>query len=342
MTKIMTTLKRNIYRDAEHPFAQYIRTVGKGKKGSRSLTEEEAFEAMSMILRGEVLDMQLGAFLMLLRVKEESPEELAGFVKAARAQLNRPENFPAVDLDWSSYAGKRRHYPWFLFAVRILVEKGIKVFMHGAEGHTINRLYTESVLPTLGFRVSEDWNDAASSIQETGFAFMSLDNLSPVLGDIIQMRNVMGLRSPVHTLARLLNPVDASHVIQAIFHPAYRESHQKSALLLGYDNACVFKGEGGEIERNPDGSCLVKYIRNGEPGEEEWPAIYPARHETEESFDMENFLDVWRGRQTHEYGEGAITGTLAIVLRLTGRAASQEEALMTAKGWWMERNKDSL
>ena len=68
----------------EHPFAEYIRILGKGKKGSRPLTQEEAYQSMKMIMAGEVLPVQLGAFLMLMRVKEETPEELAGFVLAAR------------------------------------------------------------------------------------------------------------------------------------------------------------------------------------------------------------------------------------------------------------------
>ena len=76
--------KRNIYKTVEHPFAQYVRIVGKGKTGSRSLSYEEAYQAFSMILKDEVLDVQLGAFLMLLRVKEESVDELAGFVQATR------------------------------------------------------------------------------------------------------------------------------------------------------------------------------------------------------------------------------------------------------------------
>ena len=68
----------------EHRFAEYIRIIGKGKKGSRPLTQEEAYQAMKMILANEVEPIQLGAFLMLMRVKEETPEELAGFVLAAR------------------------------------------------------------------------------------------------------------------------------------------------------------------------------------------------------------------------------------------------------------------
>ena len=55
----------------EHPFAQYVRILGKGKRGSRDLTQEEAYAAMCMILADQVRAEQLGAFLMLLRHKEE-------------------------------------------------------------------------------------------------------------------------------------------------------------------------------------------------------------------------------------------------------------------------------
>ena len=114
----------------EHPFAQYVRILGKGKTGSRSLNETEAKQAMGMILRGDVEDVQLGAFLMLLRVKEESHEELAGFVKAARDDISAPAI--AVDIDWASYAGKRRQLPWYLLAALALADSGLRVFMHGA------------------------------------------------------------------------------------------------------------------------------------------------------------------------------------------------------------------
>lgn len=327
---------KNLYRDAEHPFAPYVRILGKGKTGSRSLSFAEARNAMGMILRKEVLDVQLGAFLMLLRVKEESAEELAGFVAAARDAMQAPTDI-AVDLDWSSYAGKRKHYPWFLLAVKILAQRGIRVFMHGASGHTLNRLYTESVLPLLGFSVCHNWQEVRQQLDQQHFAYLPLEVLCPPLGDMINLRNVMGLRSPVHTLARLLNPLDATSVLQAIFHPAYRDSHQQAASLLGYRNSCVIKGEGGEIERNPDGRCLAKRIVDGELQEEEWPMMFENRHRPEEAFELDNFLAVWRGEQRHEYGEGAVIGTLALALRTLQRADSQEQALRMAQEWWQQR-----
>lgn len=338
---------KNLYKTAEHPFAQYVRILGKGKTSSRSLTLEEARDAMAMIVAGEVEPVQLGAFLMLLRVKEESPDELAGFVMAARAGLQAArdqalaqagQNAIQVDLDWSSYAGKRKHYPWFLLAVKVLAAQGVRVFMHGASGHTVNRLYTEAVLPQLGLPVCQQWTDVNTALAATNFAYLSLDTVCPPLGEIIQLRNVLGLRSPVHTLSRLLNPLDAPYVMQAIFHPAYRESHQHAAERLGYRNSCVIKGEGGEIERNPDGLCLAKQIVDGVLTEEEWPALFPLRHAAEEAFDLEHFLAVWRGEAEHEYGEMAVIGTLALALRVLQRADSQAGALDLAKRYWQQRH----
>lgn len=338
---------RNQYLNAEHPFAQYVRILGKGKTSSRSLSLDEARDAMAMIIAGEVEPVQLGAFLMLLRVKEESPEELAGFVMAAKSAIEsrrdealQSAGLPAiaVDLDWSSYAGKRKHYPWFLLAVKLLCQHGVRIFMHGASGHTSNRLYTEAVLPGLGLTVCQSWAEASTAIASNNFAYLPVRVLEPVLDNMIQLRSLLGLRSPVHTLTRLLNPTQAPAVMQAIFHPAYRESHQRAALLLGYINSCVIKGEGGEIERNPDGTCLAKRVVNGEPADEDWPMIFEQRHAPEEHFEDDLLMRVWHGDQTHEYGEMAIISTIALTLRTLSISETVESAMTMASSLWQQRH----
>ncbi len=123
-----------------HPFARFVRILGRGKSFTRSLTLDEAEEAMTMILAGEVLPEQLGAFLMLLRLKEESAEEIAGFARAARKTFAHAP--VAVDVDWPSYAGKSRQLPWFILSALVLARNGWRVFMHSFDGHTAGRLYT--------------------------------------------------------------------------------------------------------------------------------------------------------------------------------------------------------
>lgn len=334
-------MKTSIPPSHEHPFAQFVRILGKGKKGSRPLTEDEAFQAMQMIMQGEVLDVQLGAFLMLLRVKEETAEELLGFVRAVRSSLTPPQPV-RVDLDWSSYAGKRRHLPWYLFSIFLLANKGHRVLVHGASGHTIDRIYTEDVLTDLGLPIATDWSSCATQLDQQNFSYFPLRNLCPRLHEIIELRNIMGLRSPVHTLSRLINPASAPCVIQGIFHPGYRPVHQVAAQALGYQRVDVIKGEAGEIERNPDIECLVQSVRNGELVDETWPALFSKRHVKEESLDLSTFVKVWRGEMQHEYGEASVTGTLAIALKLLGDAQTQEEAQKMADALWQERNRSML
>ncbi len=322
----------------EHKFAQYVRILGRGKKGSRSLQQEEAFEAMRMILNEEVEAVQLGAFLMLLRVKEESPEELAGFVEAARASLAQPAVAVNVDLDWSSYAGKRRHLPWFILAALLLAENGASILMHSTAGRKDNRIYTPNVMSLFGIANCTSLDEAAQQIAVDNFAFISLENFSPKLKQIMELRSLLGLRSPINTLLRMLNPLGAPHLMQGTFHPGYRPIHQQAAIHLQQDHLAVFKGEGGECERNPDGNCEVFSVHHGEASEESWPAIFKKRHLKDETMDVRRLLQVWRGETDDEYGVAAIIGTTAIALKMMDKAKSIETAESMAKQMWKNRN----
>lgn len=324
----------------EHPFAQYVRILGKGKNGSRPLTQEEAFDSFRMILADEVLPEQLGAFLMLMRVKEETPEELAGFIRAVKESLVMPDNAPEVHLDWSSYAGKRRHLPWFILSNLLLAQNGINIFMHGASGHTAGRMYTKDVLATLGIAPCTSLQESGDRIRETGFAYLDLEHLSPKLHKIIELRPILGLRSPVHTIARMLNPFDAEYAMQGIFHPGYRPMHQEAALLLKQPHLAVMKGDGGEIERDPDAACLVQSVHNGEMSDEEWPPMFGKRHVKESDLDVQRLRAAWLGDDNDEYGIGAVIGTTAIALKMMGRADSIAAAEAQAKAMWEARNKE--
>ena len=111
----------------EHPFAQYVRTIGRGPNLSRPLTGDEMYTAAGMILDGEVEDLQLGAFLCILRLRTEVPEEGYGFVRAVRDTLDVPADAPEVELDWPTYSGKKRQLPWFLLSAKEVAQAGHRV-----------------------------------------------------------------------------------------------------------------------------------------------------------------------------------------------------------------------
>lgn len=323
----------------EHPFAQYVRILGKGKTGTRSLTREEANAAMSMILAKEVEPEQLGAFMMLLRVKEETPEEIAGFADAVRAQVT-PEVLPGVDLDWSAYAGKKRRHPWFLLAAFCLASHGYRIFMHGARGHTPERLYIEDMLPLFGLKASASWAEASEQLDRCNFTYMDINSLSPELGRIIGLRPVLGLRSPVHTLARMLNPLNARCSVDGVFHPPYGPVHQQTANLLGTERNLTVKGDGGEAEVRPDGESRLQWVLSGELSEEDWPRVVPRRFVKEDMLDPEALSAVWHGDMSHEYGEQAVVSTVALLLRLLGKEGDQAQLMHEAASLWSTRNRE--
>ena len=269
----------------EHIFAEYVRLLGKGKTGSRNLTYDEAKSAMTMILRSEVEPEQLGAFMMLMRYQEESGEELAGFVDATYDAFSVPNDMPIVDLDWSSYAGKARRLPWFILSTWLLAENGISVLMHGEGGHTANRVYTDDVLTLLNIPIAHSFEEAGEHINSHNFAYIPLHDFLPELARIMDLKWLLGLRSPVNTFTRLINPCRANCSIQGIHHPAYRDTHQEASSLLNQPSMAVIKGDGGETEWNPDMPNLVRSIKNKKQLEEEWSPLFPKRHVKDKTLD---------------------------------------------------------
>ncbi len=323
-----------------HPFAQYIQTLGKGKRGARDLTLEEAEHSLNMILTGQVEPVQLGAFLMLMRIKEETSTEIAGFTRAARQSLHMPADFPKVDLDWAAYAGKRRQLPWFVLSALLLASHGVKVLMHGISVNTPERIYAPEALASLGIAACNSFDEAARELRQRNFAFLQLDVMNPELQRIMDLKEILGLRSPIHTVVRQMNPARAPASIMGIFHPGYDTTHQGAAAVLQDANLAVFKGEGGESERNPDTECLVKLYVNGAASEETWPAMFSTRHMKDETMDIARLGQIWRGEATDEYGEAALIGTAAIALRAMGRAASIADAERQATELWQGRNRE--
>lgn len=326
----------NLVTPAEHPFAQFVRILGKGKRGARNLTREEAREAMGMLLDGKAEDTQLGAFLMLLRHKEESAEEMAGFAEAVRERLQTPAI--AVDLDWPSYAGKKRHLPWFLLAAKALASSGVRILLHGGGAHTAGRLYSEQVIELLQIPLCRSWGEVEHALQEQQLAFIPLADWMPQLQRMIDLRNILGLRSPIHSLTRILNPLAARCGLQSIFHPGYQAVHRAASQLLG-DTALVIKGDGGEVEINPDATSHLYGTANGVNWDEDWPPLSAQRHVKPASLQPEHLQAFWRGEVEDAYGRLAVLSSMAMALR--GLGMPREEAFKQAQQRWDARNISS-
>jgi anthranilate phosphoribosyltransferase len=324
----------------EHPFAGYVRILGKGKSGSRSLTSAEAEAAFTMILQGSVEPVQLGAFLMLLRVKEESAQELAGFVRACRTSIATPRQLSQADLDWSSYAGKKSQQAWYLLSALLLAKNGIRVLMHGADGHTPGRIYSEQILQHLGVGPAESLAAADENLQRYNFAWLPLRNFCRPLHTIMQYRHLLGLRSPVNTLARLLNPGGSKYSIQSVFHPTYAALHQAADALLSQPHSLVFKGEGGEVEIKPHAQTRCELQRNGQLEVITWPRSLPHKPQPEAVLSAQAVRQLWQHGDADSYGALAVIHTSAVALLLLERVAHSDQAIELARSWWQQRDRE--
>jgi len=324
----------------EHPFAAFVRIVAKGSKLSRPLSRDEAHEAMSMILAGEAEPVQVGAFLATLRYRKETPEELAGFVQAARESARDIGGLRA-DLDWPSYADRHRQLPYFLLSALLLADAGVRVLLHGIAGE--GPVSTPRCLAAIGRRPAASVAEAAADLDRQNFAYLPLGKVCPALDRLFDLRPLLGLRSPANTYARELNPAGAPCQMQGVFHPDYIPLHRDTARLLRQPNAAIFKGAGGEAQRNPLKPCRVAVLRDGAPATEEWAATHPdIRHGwRDEPLDPARLVALWRGEIEDPAPIGAVIATTAVALKLLGRAASQDEAESQARLLWQARQSAS-
>jgi len=324
---------------AQHPFAHFVRTVGRGATLSRPLTQDEAAEAMGLILTGRVEPVQIGALLLVLRYRKETPEELAGFVRAARA-IMAPRSGAPADLDWPSYADRHKQLPYFLLAALLLAQHGVRVLMHGIDGQ--GPVTTPRALAAFGIAPSPSPGEAAAALEARNVAYLPLQAFCPELERLFALRPLLGVRSPANTFARELNPFDAPAQLQGVFHPTYLLTHQETGCLLGQPHAAIFKGGGGEVQRNPAKPCRIARLRGGVASEAEWPALTPEDRYAwrEDPLDPARLLGFWRGDWSAPAPEAAVVGTVAIALDLLGRATGPEEAETMASELWRSRRRD--
>ena len=225
--------------EAPHPFADFLRTIGRGSTVGRPLDEAEAEAAFDMILDGDIEPMQLGAFLLVLRYRTEAASELAGFVRAARRRIQVNE-LPAADLDWPSYADRHKQLPYFLLAAKLLAGAGIRVLLHGIKGE--GPATTRAGAHALKLPIASSLDEAASALDRDNIAYLPLEAFCPKLAELFTLRPLLGLRTPVNSLARELNPGHAPAQMQGVFHPNYLPLHAETAALLGQSRGCDFQG----------------------------------------------------------------------------------------------------
>ena len=228
--------------------APYLREIGRGKDGARSLAREQAADLMARLLDGQVSDVEAGAFAIAMRIKGETPEELAGFMDAVAPRLlplPAPPAAGAVVLP--SYNGARRLPNLVPLLALQLAREGLAVLVHGLEEDP-GRITTSAVFEALGLPAVRDAAGVAARWAAGAPAFIATDDLHPSLARVLALRRLIGLRNPAHSLAKLLpalGPARSAVRVVNHTHPEYAASLGEF-LALTQATALLMRGTEGE------------------------------------------------------------------------------------------------
>jgi len=303
--------------DTIDSFKDVVRVIGRGATLGRSLTLKESEQAAQWLLLDQVDDVQLGAFLMMLRLRGETAEEAAGLANGLRWGMQFPDDLH-VDVDWPVYAGKRRQLPWFLLSSLALSKQGKRVLMHGAVGGDEDRLYLEPVIRAMGLPVAQSWKEAKETLDRECWVYIPMEVFFPKLVSWLNLKQTLGLRSVMHTVARLLNPAQAALSVRGVFHQEYVDLHAKVAQLQSTEKVIIIRGDGGEAEVSADKLIPIVTIVQGKVYEyrsESQDIARPIAEDLRVDKVAQRLLAVNQGKSDNEdYGRVTIEQTLMSIL----------------------------
>lgn len=319
--------------------APYVRILGRGPGRTRALTRDEAREAMTLILDGRAAPEAVGALLMLMRFRGENADEVAGCVDAVRAGMPAWDGL-GVDLDWPSYAaGRSRGAPLFLLAARLVAQAGHRVLLHGWNSHQSQVADVRRALPELGIPEATTPAEARSALDAGNLAYVPIERMAPRAYDVLRLRDVLGLRSCINTVLRMLNPGDAPVAVQGVFHPSYRDLQAEAGRLLGRGRISVIKGGGGEFERHPGKTVQVFGLAEGAVFERPTAALVDETRRLHEAGEERAPLAaLWAGTARDAFAEAVVIGTAGLALWSLGRAGTPEAGDALARELWEARS----
>ena len=232
----------------------------------RDLTEEEAGEAMEDIFAGEVAPAQIAAFLVALRMKGETVEEVAGMARVMREHsLHVKVAGPLVDTCGTG-GDSRGTFNVSTAAAFVAAGAGARVAKHGNRAMT-SGCGSADVLEALGAKIDLAPGVVARCIEQTGFGFMFAQTYHPSMKHAAPTRREIGVRTVFNILGPLTNPAGAQH--QALGVPQSEIAPLMAAALerLGSKHVLVLHGHDGSDELTLDGPGEVYELDDGETSE---------------------------------------------------------------------------
>lgn len=246
-------------------YTDIIKEVGRGKNSATDLPEETAYALYSLMLNGEVPELELGALLIAFRIKGESEAEMLGFYRAMQERLvalRAPAGKP-LPVVIPSYNGARRQGNLTPLLAELLARQGVPVLVHGVTSDP-KRVASAEVFAELGILPKTNIAEAQQALDNGEVAFLPVEVMAPELDYLLKLRWRLGVRNSTHTLAKLADPFHGQSVrVASVTHPEYLE-RTGSFFKASAARALLLRGSEGEVYANPKRCPQIKYFHDGQ------------------------------------------------------------------------------
>ncbi|QFU22343.1 glycosyl transferase [Shewanella eurypsychrophilus] len=279
-----------------------IKTLGRGAKGSRALTLSEAHFLITGFADGIGTKVQLAAALMLMRVRGETCEEVAGAALGLKSTISDQWSDLDVSIDWPCYAGKRELLPWLLLAAKVLANQGERVLLHGDPRSLSHRNHIADHVERLNIPKASNPEEAKVALDTVGICYVDADSFSPLVAQFRELHQELGLRSLFQTAIRCTNPANAPVSLRSYFHPGLDKMHTKVAKLMAQTYLDLDNSFHGSFYENTDSTFDRRMVNHAE-----------------QAFALKGKVGIFKGVQ----GETEINPRISTELTITSRANSQ-------------------
>jgi anthranilate phosphoribosyltransferase len=254
------------------PLQSALKRIATGQ----SLSADESAAAFNAVMAGDSTGAQLGALLMGLRVKGETPDELAGAARALRTAmtgLNTGQPHALVDTCGTG-GGALTTFNISTAAAILAAGAGVRVAKHGNRSFT-TRSGSADVLEALGVAIDVPVARMGEVLDRAGIVFMFAPTMHPAMRHVGPARREMAVETVMNLVGPLANPAGAGRQVIGVASPARVELIAGALQRLGTVHSLVLHGEPGMDEISPVGLTTVIELRDG--GVTRWtldPAAY--------------------------------------------------------------------
>ena len=228
----------------------------------QSLTTSEAEHAFDLMLSGQPTPAQIGAFLMGLRVRGETVDEITGAVKAMRAKMLRVDA-PADAMDIVGTGGDHSgSYNVSTLTALVVAAAGVPVAKHGNRAMS-SRSGAADVLTALGVKVGIEPESVSRCIERAGVGFMFAPTHHASMKNVGPIRVEIGSRTIFNLLGPLSNPAGVSRQLVGVYSPDWLVPMAEVLNALGSKRVWVVHGSDGLDEITTTGETSVASLENG-------------------------------------------------------------------------------